>query len=757
MKKNLNIVFLLIFIGGFIYFYLPVLQGKIPAPLDTLVGLYHPFLDYFAKGDPSFRGIPFKNFLIGDPVVQIIPWKSLVMNLFHQGAVPLWNPYQMAGYPLLANIQSSAFYPLNILLFFLPFLSGWTLLIISEQLLAALFMYIYLRNLSLEKSASLFGAFVFSFCGFFIAWLEWGTIIHTALWLPLILFAIDKFCEEKKTKWVFLITVCFICSYLGGHLQTFFYSSLLSIGHLCFRSYQKKNIQTFLYGISGFLLGSIVLLPLILPQLQLLSLSARNVDQDWHQVGWFIPWQHLTQFIAPDYFGNPTTLNYWGVWNYGEFIGYIGIIPLIFALTAVFFRKDKKTFFYTCVVLLSLAFALPTVLAKLPFRFSLPFLSTTQPTRLIYIVDFALAILAALGFDLIQKTKVKVFIPAITVLLLILCAFVFGLYANANHLISSDILSGIDPWSVTKRNLILPFGFALSACVLSLGFFWEKKHELIKPVILILLFTLSVIDLLFFANKFTPFSTPNYFYPQTKLISFLQQNLGNYRIMSTDRSILHPNIPTYYHIQSVDGYDPLYLQTYGEFIAAMERRQPNIQPPFGFNRILTPNSFFEKFGSLLGVKYLLSGQELDIEAMPYLKKVYTEGTINVYENKNVLPRVFFVSSIRKTGGKQQTIDTMFEPNLSLLNTAIVQTSDAIDTQTSPYVDVATITKYSPNIVHITAQASKSGFLVLTDSYYPTWHAYIDGREVKIYQTDFAFRGIVVPKGTHTIEFKDQLF
>jgi hypothetical protein len=83
--------------------------------------------------------------------------------------------------------------------------------------------------------------------------------------------------------------------------------------------------------------------------------------------GWYIPWQNFTQFIAPDFFGNPSTLNYWGVWNYGEFIGYVGFIPLVFALYALFFRRGKTTAFFSLCLLLSLLFAFPTIFAKIPF------------------------------------------------------------------------------------------------------------------------------------------------------------------------------------------------------------------------------------------------------------------------------------------------------------------------------------------------------------------------------------------------------
>jgi uncharacterized membrane protein YfhO len=46
-----------------------------------------------------------------------------------------------------------------------------------------------------------------------------------------------------------------------------------------------------------------------------------------------------------------------------------------------------------------------------------------------------------------------------------------------------------------------------------------------------------------------------------------------------------------------------------------------------------------------------------------------------------------------------------------------------------------------------------GLVVLTDTYYPGWKAYLDGKKVDIKLTDHAFRGIVVPAGTHEIVYK----
>ena len=58
---------------------------------------------------------------------------------------------------------------------------------------------------------------------------------------------------------------------------------------------------------------------------------------------------------------------------------------------------------------------------------------------------------------------------------------------------------------------------------------------------------------------------------------------------------------------------------------------------------------------------------------------------------------------------------------------------------------------------IETENGSTGFMVLTDSFYPTWKATIDGKGTKIYRTDYNFRGIIVPAGNHKIEFYDTLF
>ncbi len=741
MRRNLVLPlgFLLVII--FIFFRSVFLQGKVPIPTDTLVNLFNPYRDYYAAEFP--RGVPYKNPLVGDPVIQQIPWRMLSTDQLKSLELPLWNPYQMAGYPLLGNIQSAPFYPLNILFFILPSVIAWTLLILSQQLLAGTFMFLYLRNRKLSVIASVFGSLAFSFCGYFISWLEWGTIVHTALWLPLILLAIDKAVSTHRTKWSTLLGVSVICSFLAGHLQTFIYEMVVAVTYTVLMYWHElsRNRNLIRFGLTAIVV-SLITLPVWLPQLKFIGLSARNVDQTWQKDGWFIPFPQLFQFIAPDFFGNPATGNYWGVFTYGEFVGYLGISPLLFALLALF-NKKKETWMWGTIAGLAIIFAFQNPLSELPYRLNIPFLSSTQPTRLIFVVDFALAILASFGLErfleLDKKALLRQMSTAFAIIIFGTLGFIFLIYQNIN---SQNI-------PIAEHNMVVPVVILIiSFAFLFLGIFLPKQKRILFSLLIILI---TAADLLFFAGKFTPFSKTDYFYPQTKALTYLKQRPGPFRTMTTDRQILSPNITTMYHIESIDGYDPLYLMRFGQLAATINRNKADISSPFGFNRIIVPTEVNSKIVNLLGVKYVLT---LNDRTDPQLKKVFQEGQTRIYENSQALPRAFFVETVKEVQSQQEAISSLFNPKFDLKSSAVVENAH-LPVNSFGRGDVE-ILSYLPNRILIKTATDNTSFLVLTDSFYPTWKVSIDDKPSTIYLTDFAFRGVVVPKGIHTVEFKNTL-
>ncbi|MEK9143672.1 MAG: hypothetical protein AAB481_03525, partial [Patescibacteria group bacterium] len=414
---SIAVFFFVLLVG--IFFRQTIFEGKLPVPSDALVGLYHPWRDLYKDTNP--RGVPFKNFLITDPVRQQIPWRKIAIDQWKEGKIPLWSPYNFSGASILANIQAASFYPLNILFLVFPFIDAWTILIMLQPLMAGLFMYWYLRSLGLRPIAGLMGAIAWSFSGFNVAWLTWGTMGHVALWLPLALLSIDRMFvlgppssrdrsdgdaisrqreiassrtprNDKITWWSTLFVASMVSQFFAGHAQISFYFILIIIAYAVMR--KRIGLRFIL------LLSLVALLTAVqwIPFLDWISQSSRVAGGvGWHKEGWFIPWAHLAQFVTPDFFGNPTTLNYWGQWNYGEFVGYIGMLPLMFAFIAIASRSLKKHRFWIWTSAVALLFALPTPIAYLPFVLNVPILSVLQPTRLLFIVDFALAMLAAFG------------------------------------------------------------------------------------------------------------------------------------------------------------------------------------------------------------------------------------------------------------------------------------------------------------------------------------------------------------------------
>ncbi|MDP2860116.1 MAG: YfhO family protein, partial [bacterium] len=181
----------------FAFFWKFFLKGLVPIPADIVVGMYFPWLDY--KWD-YVVGVPVKNPFISDPVATTYLWREYAVALFKTGTVPLWNPLILSGTPLLANIEAAVFSPFNLFYLFLNNIDAWSLGIIFQPLFAGIFMYIFLRNLCLKKLSSLLGAIIFSFCGIMTIWLMIGVNNQTFLWLPLVLYGIDKIIVRPSYK-----------------------------------------------------------------------------------------------------------------------------------------------------------------------------------------------------------------------------------------------------------------------------------------------------------------------------------------------------------------------------------------------------------------------------------------------------------------------------------------------------------------------------------------------------------------------------
>lgn len=99
---------------------------------------------------------------------------------------------------------------------------------------------------------------------------------------------------------------------------------------------------------------------------------------------------------------------------------------------------------------------------------------------------------------------------------------------------------------------------------------------------------------------------------------------------------------------------------------------------------------------------------------------------------------------------------LFDSSINLSQTGIVENGPE-NLKSNWSVGSANIANYSESEVSIDTENQGEGFLILTDTFYPTWKAIVDGNPETIFLTDYNLRGIVVPAGKHRIVFHDNLF
>lgn len=257
-------------------------------------------------------------------------------------------------------------------------------------------------------------------------------------------------------------------------------------------------------------------------------------------------------------------------------------------------------------------------------------------------------------------------------------------------------------------------------------------------------------DLFRFGWKFTPFTQAEYFFPRTNAISFLQSQEKPFRVMSLDARLVPPNTGSYYGIESIEGYDPVYDARLEEFIAALNRQKPDITPPFGFNRIITASTVNSPLLPLLNVKYVLSLESLMGSG---LELAYQEGQTKIYWYKKALPRVFPVESIVYADSKQRVMDILHGANYNFSRQAVVEQEIPLLKSSIQSGETIDIIRYESSEIRATSLFLNDHFVVITNIYDAGWKAFIDSKLTPIYRTNYLFQGIIVPKGTHTIELQ----
>lgn len=733
LKKYSPVLFI---VSVWFVFSFPVLfKNLTPFPSRYQVAFFGPWSAY------SQFFAPVKNDAMPDIIGQIYPWKQLTISIYKLGEVPLWNPYSFSGTPHIANYQSAAFSLINLGFFVFPFIDWWSFIVLLQPLLAGLFTYLLMGSYIKRKEAKILSAVSFMFCGFITCWMGYATLGYAVLFLPLGLYFVEKYFKTSTSYYLPLLSCLLPLSFFSGHFQISIYFLLAVVAYTFFKAIQTKKIRETFYLSLSLFFGLLICMPQLLPTFELYSQSVRsNIIQKTEA----IPWVYIPTLLAPDYFGNPVTRNAW-LGHYAEWNGYIGVIGIFFAGLSLT-RKKTIPLFFVITGLFSLLLAFDTPALDLLIALRIPVLSTSAASRIIVLFSFSLSVLAGFGFeyfidDISRKKNRKVFVALILLFVCILILWFMPFF---------KIGFVQDHAQIAKSNLKLPTVLFISLSFLILPTIFVKNKKFLQTIFILIIVLVSL-EMLRFSTKWIPYDPKNLVYPTTAVTKYFKNLQGYNRVFGN----FGAEDFAYYHLQGVEGYDALYIRRYGQFIKYLSDGKLSDSERSGVT-FPKQGKYSLEGANLLGIRYIVhkisDGQKVwEFPFWKYdpksIKLLLDDGHYQILENTNAYPRAFLVKNILVESNNKKILDKMFATNLK--ETAFVDNDISFSNGTG---GSARILEYSPNKVEIETIATSSGFLILTDSYYPGWHAKIDGEEVKIYRTDYTFRGLKVPKGKHTVIF-----
>jgi len=250
------------------------------------------------------------------------PWLTTAREAIRAGRLPLWDPYQFAGYPFLANPQVGFFYPPSWLALLLPVNVAISWHVTLHICLAGVGMLLLVRYLTKSWLGALLAALTYAFSGFVAARIFAGHVglLSTDAWLPWLLLGCAWSLDRGKAWAGMIAGLPLGMAILAGHTSSLIYLGIAWIGFVIYRGFASKQWrlvarQMALAGLMGLALSAVQLLPLI----EFSTASTRATDPSFEfATGYSMPPTHLITLIIPEYFGEPIHAGYWSVPNFEE-------------------------------------------------------------------------------------------------------------------------------------------------------------------------------------------------------------------------------------------------------------------------------------------------------------------------------------------------------------------------------------------------------------------------------------------------------
>ncbi|MEK7515165.1 MAG: hypothetical protein AAB608_02165 [Patescibacteria group bacterium] len=228
------------------------------------------------------------------------------------------------------------------------------------------------------------------------------------------------------------------------------------------------------------------------------------------------------------------------------------------------------------------------------------------------------------------------------------------------------------------------------------------------------------------------------------------------------RDLMVPNIGIQYGVSGIDGFSNIMSRRIARVISALGSERATTGNSLAYAAISMSNKLSLLTSrlpilSMLNVKYLISAYELPPAPGLSLLKEESSTRFNIpiylYENKSVLPRIYFANNIVFVSetDEEKNFKTIIESNGDFAKRTFLEcaTCHTLPHRPSPS-DALAIQEYRDGYVRLTTSTAHDRWLVFSESNLPGWRITIDGIPTQSYMANYLFHGISVPEGEREV-------
>ena len=359
------------------------------------------------------------------------PFQKYWSDHVRSASLPAWTPYLFAGYPFMAYPETAAWYPPH----WPFFLAGITPRMIQAELalnafLACLGAFLLISHLVESRAAAVFGGLCYGLSGFFAGHASHVGIYAAAACLPWLLLAFRRALDGTAVLYSALGGMVGAATILAGYFQTAMYA-FLALGLYALADLYRAPRRWFriVSIVAGMLAMAIVVAAIqIVPTLELVQTTFRAKSDYSRTTEGVLELRALPTLVAPDWLGAISD-KYTGPSDITQYYFYAGF--LLLPLAALGLAKTKSRTHALFLIVPAAWFLFGGAAGLYRVAMLLPGMNKVrEPIQGWFVVALGLAMLAAAGFNWVERRWRLPYLGAILIAILFVDVWYWNLLEN---------------------------------------------------------------------------------------------------------------------------------------------------------------------------------------------------------------------------------------------------------------------------------------------------------------------------------------